>query len=133
MSGLSAIARHAERTSQVDTNSLEELVLVCLETLASLAQERGQRWRAARLVEAAHLLREDPPVVGSVRLSDREWEVANLVARGRSNRQIAAELVVSERTVDTHVSHILRKLSLVSRAQIAAWTVQQRRQFRVLP
>ena len=130
---MSALARHIEGGQQVDTSSLEELVLGCLDTLASLAQQRGQRWRAARLVEAANLLREDQPVVGSGRLSDREWEVAHLVARGYSNRLIAAELVVSERTVDTHVSHILRKLSLVSRAQIAAWAVQQRRQFRVLP
>ena len=130
---MSALARQAGHGDRVDTTSLEELVLVCLDSLASLAQENGQRWRAARLVEAANLLREDQPIVASARLSEREWEVANLVARGQSNRQIAAELVVSERTVDTHVSHILRKLSLVSRAQIAAWAVQQRRQFRVLP
>jgi len=133
MSSVSALARQAGHGDRVDTPSLEELVLVCLDSLASLAQENGQRWRAARLVEAANLLREDQPIVASARLSEREWEVANLVARGQSNRQIAAELVVSERTVDTHVSHILRKLTLVSRAQIAAWAVQQRRQFRVLP
>jgi DNA-binding NarL/FixJ family response regulator len=130
---VSVLARHAGHEDRVDTTSLEELVLVCLDSLASLAQENGHRWRAARLTEAANLLREDQPIGASARLSEREWEVANLVARGQSNRQIAGELVVSERTVDTHVSHILRKLSLVSRAQIAAWAVQQRRQFRVLP
>ena len=59
-------------------------------------------------------------------LSAREWEVAVLVTRGCSNRQIADELVVSERTVDTHVSHILHKLYISSRAQIAAWVVLNR-------
>jgi DNA-binding NarL/FixJ family response regulator len=61
--------------------------------------------------------------VKSATLSDRESQVAALVTCGLSNRQIGEELVISERTVDTHVSHILRKLSLVSRAQIAAWVV----------
>ncbi len=66
-------------------------------------------------------------------LSPRERQVACLVARGCSNRQIGLELFVSERTVDTHVSHILRKLELTSRAQIAAWVVERQPRFRVLP
>jgi DNA-binding NarL/FixJ family response regulator len=122
----------AQRLPREESQSLEDLVVVCLENLAALARERGDRARAARLMEAANLLRDEPGP-GADSLSDREWEVAMLVARGLSNRQIAAQLIVSERTVDTHVSHILRKLSLVSRAQIAAWAVQHRRQFRVLP
>jgi non-specific serine/threonine protein kinase len=55
------------------------------------------------------------------RLSRREREVAELVARGLTNREIAARLVVAERTVTTHVEHILHKLDFRSRAQIAAW------------
>jgi serine/threonine-protein kinase PknK len=58
--------------------------------------------------------------------------VALLVAHGHFNRQIADRLVVSERSVDTHVSHILRKLELVSRAQIAAWVVEQQPRFKAL-
>jgi predicted ATPase/DNA-binding CsgD family transcriptional regulator len=54
-------------------------------------------------------------------LSQREAEVAALVARGLSNRQIAAELSIAERTVSTHVTHILGKLGFTSRAQVAAW------------
>jgi predicted ATPase/DNA-binding CsgD family transcriptional regulator len=54
-------------------------------------------------------------------LSARELEVARLVATGLSNRAIAAELFVSGATVKTHVSHILEKLALDSRVQIAAW------------
>ncbi len=56
-------------------------------------------------------------------LSAREREVAALVARGYSNRAIAEALVIAPRTVDTHVSNILNKLDLHSRAQIAAWSV----------
>jgi hypothetical protein len=51
--------------------------------------------------------------------------VIGLLARGYTNRQIADELVISERTVDGHVTHILTKLDLSSRAQAAAWAVQQ--------
>jgi non-specific serine/threonine protein kinase len=57
-------------------------------------------------------------------LTPREREVAALVVEGLSNRQIAARLVVSERTADVHVSNILRKLDLSSRAQLAAWAVR---------
>jgi len=56
-------------------------------------------------------------------LTGREREVATLVARGLSNRQIAAELVVTHGTVSLHVHHVLRKLGFSSRAQIAAWAV----------
>ncbi|MEU1180084.1 LuxR C-terminal-related transcriptional regulator [Streptomyces sp. NPDC005820] len=54
-------------------------------------------------------------------LTRREEEVAALVARGMTNRRIAAELVLSPRTVDNHVNRILTKLGFSSRAQIAAW------------
>lgn len=59
-------------------------------------------------------------------LTDREREVASLVAAGRSNREIAAALTVSDRTVTTHVSNILSKLGFSSRAQIAAWAAEKR-------
>ncbi len=58
-------------------------------------------------------------------LSAREREVAALVAQGSSNREIAASLVVSERTAEAHVSNILGKLGLNTRAQIAAWVVEK--------
>jgi non-specific serine/threonine protein kinase len=57
-------------------------------------------------------------------LTAREREVALLVARGKSNRNIAGDLVLSERTVETHVTNILLKLGFTSRAQIAAWVVE---------
>jgi non-specific serine/threonine protein kinase len=57
-------------------------------------------------------------------LTPREWEVAVLIARGHTNREIAGLLVISEWTVETHVRHILTKLGQRSRAQVAAWVTQ---------
>jgi predicted ATPase/DNA-binding CsgD family transcriptional regulator len=62
---------------------------------------------------------------GSFTLSARELEVARLVADGLSNRGIAGALFVSVATVKTHVSHILQKLALDSRAQLAIWVTAQ--------
>jgi DNA-binding NarL/FixJ family response regulator len=56
-------------------------------------------------------------------LTWREREVSTLIAQGLTNRQIADELVISERTVDTHVANILRKLGFACRAQVEAWSV----------
>ena len=53
-------------------------------------------------------------------LTPREREVAGLVAQGLSNRQIAARLVISQRTAESHVEHILAKLGLATRTQIAS-------------
>lgn len=58
-------------------------------------------------------------------LTRREREVAVLIAGGKSNRDIAAALVIGERTATTHVSNILTKLGFASRAQIAAWAVEK--------
>ena len=59
-------------------------------------------------------------------LSRREEEVAGLVARGLSNREIADTLVIGERTVESHVQNILNKLGFRTRTQIAAWAVAKR-------
>jgi predicted ATPase/DNA-binding CsgD family transcriptional regulator len=54
-------------------------------------------------------------------LTKREREVAQLVAAGKSNKEIAAQLVISQRTAEAHVEHILAKLGFNSRVQIASW------------
>jgi DNA-binding CsgD family transcriptional regulator len=54
-------------------------------------------------------------------LTARELQVAGLIAVGRSNKEIAAELVISQRTAENHVEHILAKLGFTSRAQVVAW------------
>ena len=68
--------------------------------------------------------RTDVPLAD--RLTPREWEVGALVAQGLTNGQIASELHLSERTIENHVSKILRKLGLASRARVAAWATEQR-------
>lgn len=57
-------------------------------------------------------------------LTPREREVAALIAQGKTSRELAAILVVSERTAEAHVSNILGKLGFTSRAQIAVWAVE---------
>jgi NarL family two-component system response regulator LiaR len=58
-------------------------------------------------------------------VTERELEVINLVAHGRSNQEIANELVISEKTVKTHISNILRKLQLVDRTQLAIYAIKK--------
>lgn len=58
-------------------------------------------------------------------LTEREREILPLVAQGKANKEIAAELVISERTARTHVSNILSKLDLTSRTQAALWAVRE--------
>ncbi|MGZ4218105.1 MAG: response regulator [Solirubrobacteraceae bacterium] len=70
-------------------------------------------------------LRRGSPSSPKELLTAREREILVLVARGCSNKEIAAELVISERTARTHVSNILSKLDLGSRTQAALWAVRE--------
>jgi DNA-binding NarL/FixJ family response regulator len=75
---------------------------------------------------ARRLTREiSAPPSGLNALTSRERAVLTLVAQGRSNQEIANELVISERTARTHVSHVLRKLRLTSRTQAALVAVRE--------
>lgn len=76
--------------------------------LRRLGVRRGARGTRAR------------PLRGWASLTDSELRIATLVAEGLSNPQIAERLFISRRTVETHVSHILRKLEVASRVQLAA-------------
>nr|WP_297429879.1 response regulator transcription factor [uncultured Actinotalea sp.] len=60
------------------------------------------------------------------RLSAREREVMRLIARGYSYREVASELFISIKTVETHVSAVLRKLQLSSRHELTRWAAQRR-------
>jgi len=62
----------------------------------------------------------------AVALTPREREIAELVSQGLSNKEIAARLVISPRTAEGHVEHILAKLGVTSRAQIAVWGTEHR-------
>jgi serine/threonine-protein kinase PknK len=70
---------------------------------------------------------EEQPLAAepSDKLTRREREIATLVARGLTNRQIASELSISEHTASTHVARILKKLGLQSRAQMGSWLAEQ--------
>jgi predicted ATPase/DNA-binding CsgD family transcriptional regulator len=97
----------------------------CVETLRRLLGDKGYERFFARggdlgAAEAVALALEDKSA-GTGGLSVREHEVAMRIHRGMSNRDIADELVLSVRTVDTHVQRILGKLGFTSRTQIAAW------------
>jgi len=74
---------------------------------------------AARLVREVRL-----PDVAPTTLTDRETDVLKLVARGKANKEIAAELSIGEKTVKTHVSSILSKLGVQSRTQAALYAAQ---------
>ncbi|MFE3002064.1 protein kinase [Nocardia sp. NPDC059246] len=107
----------------------------CVRTTRSALGTRGfdmavRKGRAMGMDEAvAFALGEQPayttPRPGTgVTLTMRERQVADLVAQGLTNKQIAAKLVISQRTAQGHVEHILTKLGFNSRAQIAAWVVE---------
>jgi non-specific serine/threonine protein kinase len=90
------------------------------------AGKRLDRARAVALGLQEKEKRTERPDGGRSSLSRRELEVAELVARGLTDREIAAELVIARRTAESHVQHILTKLGFRSRSQIAAWAVRDR-------
>jgi NarL family two-component system response regulator LiaR len=79
---------------------------------------------AAALVQTI-AARPSPIGSDSQRLTRREHEVLELIARGRSNKRIAFELDISEKTVKTHVGHVLAKLGVSDRTQAALLAVQE--------
>jgi non-specific serine/threonine protein kinase len=83
---------------------------------------------AVRLALAPH--RDAAPIAAVAlqgdELSPRQGEVVRLITQGLSNKKIAEALFISERTADTHVEHIMRKLGVHSRAQVAAWDMERR-------
>src|SRR5690606_20810593 len=91
---------------------------------AAAAAGLARRLGAAPLLAQAEALTAAPD--GDPRLTGREREVAALVAQGLTNAAIARRLVLSERTVENHVSHVLHKLNLSTRTALAASTGTQR-------
>jgi DNA-binding CsgD family transcriptional regulator len=94
---------------------------------ATAAQEDLARWRGWRVDELRAVERRlgmgDAPS-GPVELTPREREVALLLAEGLTNSQLADRLYISPRTAAVHVSNILAKLGMSSRAEVAAWSAR---------
>ncbi|MEU6067709.1 LuxR C-terminal-related transcriptional regulator [Streptomyces sp. NPDC047082] len=115
----------------------------CAKTLAAAlpeaVRERAYQEGAALDIPAAiaHVLEEQPSLDPGedpaaepdgpvpVKLTKREREVAELVAAGMSNKDIAAKLVIAPRTAENHVARTLAKLELTSRSQLAVWAYRQ--------
>ena len=99
------------------------------------AQARTLAWQAATEARrldmpgpasrAEHLVNDlDQAIRAGDPLTPREREIAELVSAGITNRAIATQLVLSERTVEGHVRSILAKLQLTNRTELAAWTLR---------
>jgi NarL family two-component system response regulator LiaR len=78
-----------------------------------------------KLMEQVALQGVPQPEMQVESLTQRELDVVRLVAQGRSNHEIAQELVISEKTVKTHVSNILAKLNLGDRTQLAIYALKK--------
>lgn len=92
--------------------------------------ERFAAGRAMSLERARRdaLGEDEPPAAAAEPLTARELEVAELVALGLTNREIANRLAMAHRTADTHVRNILAKLGIANRARIAAWITDRVRE-----
>jgi non-specific serine/threonine protein kinase len=97
----------------------------------AVAFARGRRMTAEDVVSLVLDEREPTPAAATPRLDDvsaltkREEEVARLVARGLSNKEIAEALVISPRTAEGHVARLLDKLGFTTRARVAAWVAER--------
>lgn len=93
-----------------------------------VAIKEGRALALGELVDyALSTKRTAPPKQAKSALTKREREVADLVAEGLSNKDIATRLVISQRTAESHLDHILAKLGFTSRKQIAAWVTGRSR------
>jgi DNA-binding CsgD family transcriptional regulator len=86
----------------------------------------AMRERASGILRIFGVAPDTQSSASNVRLTRRELEVADLVARGFSNATVARHLYLSPATVASHLSHILDKLGFSSRVEIAAWVVERR-------
>jgi DNA-binding CsgD family transcriptional regulator len=108
----------AQRSHPGDHTRARSLLTEC----ASRARSLGMKPFEAK----AHTLLDELGDRRPSPLTPREHEVAELVGQGFTNREIAERLVLSERTAQNHVQHILTKLALSNRSQIAVWYTARR-------
>jgi predicted ATPase/DNA-binding CsgD family transcriptional regulator len=116
-----------------ETQKLERWLLPLRDQIGAQAAETATaEGRALELDDAVAFALSNPgesrpsaPAPSASPLTAREQEVATLLARGLSNRQIADELVISLHTAQRHVENILSKLAFSSRTQVAAWAINE--------
>jgi non-specific serine/threonine protein kinase len=94
---------------------------------AEREQHAGRTMPAEAAVELAVRLTAAPEAVDASALTARQQEVAELVAEGLTNRQIGRRLGISEKTAELHVSHVMARLGVPSRAGVAAWAAGRAR------
>ena len=112
------IAVLTRRAASADLSRARLLTTECRKQLAALDMAP---W-LARLDQLADMFEDRPPDL----LTRREREIAELVAKGLTNRDIAARLYLSERTAQNHVQHILTKLGVSNRSRIVVWMTDER-------
>ena len=126
-----ALGRQHQRLKQ--ENLAQDNFSLAREGIASLASTIDDAYLHEHFLHAAlaTLPREKPASANRTAkqafggLTEREREVVRLVALGKSNREIADALVVTKRTIETHINNIQYKLNLASRAQLVVWAVEK--------
>jgi DNA-binding NarL/FixJ family response regulator len=127
--GGEALGRAGKRMEALSLLSDAQLVFESCQATQLRSQARAAMRRLGKRLPTGAAIRSaaSDPVGGPLAvLSRREREVAALVAIGHTNRQIAAELVVSEKTVESHLGHIFTKLDVSSRAAVAGLSAGSR-------
>ncbi len=147
MDGITAIARFREELPETEVVAMTSFIEEEKVTAALEAGAAGYLLKDAAADEVASAIRDahdgnvhlDPAVArllaqrmrrrpaeeeAAEPLTEREKDVLRLLGKGRSNKEIAAELFITERTARTYVSNILGKLGLASRTQAALWAVE---------
>lgn len=110
------------RGSAARAQTLFEQAIALFEQVHLLGEAHALRTERARVPGKSPSRHSKPRPAG---LSEREVEVLQLVAAGKSNHQIAAELVVSEKTIANHLLHIFNKIGVDNRAAAAAFAIRQ--------
>jgi DNA-binding NarL/FixJ family response regulator len=114
-------AAESERVSR----AVASITLLLGESEAAREQRAGAALTAAAVRTLVDRLTESGASGTAVPLTGRQLEVAALVAAGRTNRQIARELGISEKTAELHVRNAMQRLGAQNRAGVAAWVAGQ--------
>ncbi|MFE3289133.1 ATP-binding protein [Rhodococcus sp. NPDC059234] len=124
--GTTALPFMAEWASESVSGALDELGHHKFDLCRREGAERIQSDRDGYVREILDELEDQEVSSPKPLLTRRERQVAALVPQGRTNRQIARALGISEKTVEVHVHHIMGKLGASSRAEVAAWCIAER-------